>query len=56
MFDQPVDNLPLTLTHTTGNYFNQPVDKLPPTGDMFHKPVNKLSPTLTIRRYFNQPT
>jgi hypothetical protein len=31
-FNQPVDKLPLKLTHlTTGDKFNQPVDKLPPT-------------------------
>jgi FNIP Repeat len=53
------------LTHlTTGKYFNQPVDKLPPTlthlttGYSFNQPVDKLPPTLThltIGYQFNQP-
>jgi hypothetical protein len=49
-----VDKLLPTLT--TGYYFNQPVDKLPPTlthlttGDWFYQPVYKLPPTLTHLR------
>jgi FNIP Repeat len=64
-FNQPVDKLPLTLTHlTTGDNFNQPVDKLPlilthlTTGFYFNQPVDKLPPTLThltTGRQFNQP-
>jgi FNIP Repeat len=54
MFNQPVDKLPLTLTHfTTGTDFNLPVDNLPhslthlTSGHYFNQPVDTLPPTLT---------
>jgi FNIP Repeat len=53
-FNQPIDQLPPTLTHlTTSHYFNKPVDQLPPTlthltlEQDFNQPVDKLPPKLT---------
>jgi hypothetical protein len=64
-FNQPVDNLPISLTHLTfGMYFNQPVDNLPKNltylkfGHSFNQPVDNLPENLTYLEFwydFNQP-
>jgi hypothetical protein len=64
-FNQPVDNLPQTLTKLTfGFSFNKSVDNLPQTltnltfGGNFNKPVDNLPCSLTdltFGDYFNQP-
>jgi hypothetical protein len=64
-FNQPVDNLPLSLTHLTfGFNFNQSVDKLPLSlthlyfGCWFNQPVDNLPTNLTYLFFsddFNQP-
>lgn len=53
-FNQPVDNLPQSLTHLTfGHDFNQPVDNMPQSlthltfGDRFNQPVGNLPQFLT---------
>jgi FNIP Repeat len=55
-FNQPIDELPLTLTHlTTGEYFNQSVDKLPPklthltVEYNFDRTVDRLPLTLALK-------
>ena len=53
-FNQPIDNLPDSLTHLTFSYcFNQPIDNLPDSlthlsfGDNFNQTVDKLPNSIT---------
>ena len=64
-FDEPVNDLPSTITHLTFGYiFDQPVDNLPnglvylKLGDNFNKPIKKLPVSLKqleLGHYFNHP-
>jgi hypothetical protein len=61
VFDNSVDNLPLSLTHLTfGYWFNKPVDNLPLSlthltfGDRFNQPVDNLPNNLTHLTFGHQ--